>query len=132
MVPKLICIDFDGTICDFKFPEIGDPKPGVKEALQSFRDMGYRIVIYTCRTCRFLPEIFHPDEIDIPQNARTVMLRKGVRDMKDWLDQHEIPYDEIDDGMLGKPLANAYIDDKGIRFDNNWKEIQEWVERCQP
>jgi hypothetical protein len=47
--------------------------------------------------------------------------------MKDWLDEHGIPYDEIDDGTRGKVHAEFYIDDKGVRFANNWEEISDLV-----
>jgi hydroxymethylpyrimidine pyrophosphatase-like HAD family hydrolase len=128
VVPKLIAVDFDGTIADFKFPAIGDPKPGAREALEAFRAMGYRIMIYTCRTSRYYPEIFATSD-DYNEN---VMGRTTVVAMKNWLDEHQIPYDDIDDGSLGKPLANVYIDDKGLRFSDNWEEIQTWVTQYQP
>jgi hypothetical protein len=40
-----------------------------------------------------------------------------------FLEEHKIPYDEIDDGTKGKPLADYYIDDKAIRFTDNWVGI---------
>src|SRR5260370_30416046 len=117
-VPKLVCVDFDGTIVDFKFPSIGAPKPGVREALTRFRELGYWIVISSCRNARRFPEIFQVGNEDQP-----VVERKSYKDMVKFLDDNQIPYDEIDDGSLGKPLAAFYIDDKGIEFRNNWPEI---------
>ncbi|MBM2834306.1 MAG: hypothetical protein HW406_1467 [Candidatus Brocadiaceae bacterium] len=32
-----IVIDFDGTIYEHKFPDIGEPTPGVKEALETIK-----------------------------------------------------------------------------------------------
>ena len=32
-----IVIDFDGTIYEHKFPDIGEPTPGVKEALETLK-----------------------------------------------------------------------------------------------
>ena len=45
-----IVIDFDGTICEHKFPDIGEPTPDVREALETLKKAGYRIIIHTCRT----------------------------------------------------------------------------------
>lgn len=110
-------VDFDGTICDFEYPNIGKPKEGVKEALTLLRAMGYRIVIWTCRTCSYHFDIFggSPDQ--------PTMERKNVIEMVNYLKVHDIPYDEVDDGSRGKLHADYYIDDKAIAFQNNWEAI---------
>ena len=48
-----IVIDFDGTICEHKFPDIGEPTPDVREALETLKKAGYRIIIHTCRTASY-------------------------------------------------------------------------------
>jgi len=45
-----IVIDFDGTICEHKFPDTGEPTPGVKEALETLKNTGFQIIIHTYRT----------------------------------------------------------------------------------
>jgi hypothetical protein len=124
-VPRMICVDFDGTLCNFAYPGIGEPKAGAREALIRLRSLGYRIHIYSCRTCHWYPDIFltTPEEI-----ARSTFERKVAREMIEWLDQHDMPYDSIDDGSLGKPVADYYIDDKGIRFDDNWEKVAAAIE----
>jgi hypothetical protein len=52
--------------------------------------------------------------------------------MKMFLDANDVPYDEIDDGTKGKPFCSLYIDDKGLRFTNNWSEIADWVADTLP
>ena len=118
---KTIAVDFDGTLCDHEYPSIGQPKPGGAEALRLFKSLGYRILIYTCRTCRWHEDIFG-DDPDQP-----VMQRSRVLDMVDWLKDNNMVYDEIDDGTRGKPLADFYIDDKAIHFSDNWKDIMEGI-----
>lgn len=112
-----IGVDFDGTLCDFAYPGIGPVKPGAKEALELFRKLGYRIVIWTCRTCHYHYDIFGGDP------AQPTMERQFVIEMKEWLDKNEIPYDEIDDGSRGKLHADFYIDDKAIQFRDNWNVV---------
>lgn len=122
--PKRICVDFDGTICDHEFPKIGKVKPGAKEALETFKRLGYYIIIWSCRTCSWDKEIFNlPEEMDCHS-----LERLHVKNMVEYLAQEQIPYDIIDDGFKGKPVADFYIDDKAIRFDDNWADIEKHIE----
>lgn len=125
--PRTLCVDFDGTLCEHTFPGIGAIKPDALVAMNTFKKMGYYIIVWSCRTCRHHEDIFGvcPDDI---------FTKPCVAEMKAWLDEQKIPYDEIDDGSKGKPLADFYIDDKAIRFENNWLEVvtmvaAEWVGR---
>jgi len=123
--PKTLAVDFDGTLCDFAFPGIGKVKEGAAENIAKLRKLGYRVIIYSCRTCHWHYDIFggSPDE--------PVMERDRVKEMIAWLDANGIEYDEIDDGSKGKPSANYYIDDKAIRFDDttcDWELIGSYIE----
>lgn len=120
-IQLVICVDFDGTLCDHEFPGIGKMKDGARAALTLFREWGYRVVIWTCRTCHWNYDVFGGNP------ATPTADRPSVIEMTAWLKANGIPYDEIDDGSRGKPLADFYIDDKGIRFANNWGEIITFV-----
>ena len=113
MNKAICCIDFDGTICEFNYPSLGKPKEGVKQSLQKLKDMGYDIHIASCRTNHELKK-FPIDRIE------------EVRAMKAYLDEHEIPYDEVLN--VNKPLADWYIDDRAIGFRDNWEEVVEEIE----
>lgn len=125
MKPTL-AIDFDGTLCDHEYPGIGEVKEGAREALRVFREMGYHILIYTCRTSSHHFEIFGGTPGD------KALERPRVQDMIAWLNEHDIPYDEVDDGSRGKVLAAAYIDDRAVRFEDNWKELTHWIAQHRP
>lgn len=45
-----ICIDFDGTIVDHRFPEIGPPVPEALEWMGKFQDAGARMILFTMRS----------------------------------------------------------------------------------
>lgn len=113
-----ICVDFDGTLCDHAYPGIGDVKPHAAYALKSFRQWGFRIIISSCRSCSWHEEIF---------GGGPALERERVKEMIAFLEANDIPFDEIDDGTKGKPLADYYIDDKGIRFDANWLPIMGFI-----
>jgi len=114
----VVLIDLDGTLCDHAFPEIGPIKPGVKKALQEIRDLGFEIHICSCRTNH---------EVSISIIERLEQIKK----MKKFLDDNEIPYNKILNN--DKPVAYAYIDDRGIGFRDNWentiKELKKIIKR---
>lgn len=107
---KVVLVDFDGTICDFAYPEMGYPKRGVREALQKIKDMGYKIHILSCRTNTELHK-YPSDRI------------QQVRMMEAYLKEHEIPYDKVLN--KDKPLAHFYIDDRAIGFRDDWERVIE-------
>ena len=45
-----ICIDFDGTVVDHAFPEIGAPVPGAIEWLLKLNKLGAKLILYTMRS----------------------------------------------------------------------------------
>ena len=97
---KVAVIDFDGTLCEFQFPDVGPPQPHVRRALETIRKAGYKIKIHSCRTATYWGG----------DSERT----------------HDLPYDEIIvSPTMDKPIAEAYIDDRAITYENNWLEIAE-------
>lgn len=45
-----ICVDFDGTIVDHVFPEIGEPVPFAIECMQHYAKQSCKIILYTMRS----------------------------------------------------------------------------------
>jgi len=107
---KVAVIDFDGTICDHAFPECGEPKSGVAEALKKLQDKGYEIHILSCRTC-----------VDL--NKHPIDRREQIKTMEAYLNEHSIPYNVVLN--KDKPIADVYIDDRAIGFRDNWDAIVE-------
>ena len=48
-VIDVIAVDFDGTLCENEFPEIGKPKPLVIEYIKRQAARGSKIILHTCR-----------------------------------------------------------------------------------
>jgi|TARA_Y100000294_G_scaffold83424_1_gene78318 hypothetical protein len=101
-----IVVDFDGVICEHRFPDVGEPSEGVQEALNTLRKAGYRIVIHSCRTSFRFKNLLSGDQFER---------------IKDYMKHYKLPFDKIWEPE--KPIGVAYIDDKGIKFNNNWGEI---------
>lgn len=89
-------VDFDGTIVENTFPDIGQPiVPMVSKMKEWWEDMSNITIIWTCRSGDNLAE------------------------MKTWLLKEKIPFDFINENpMVGwgspKVYANEYHDDRSI------------------
>lgn len=106
---NVLVVDIDGTLCEIKGKneEYIDVKPKTKvvEKLVSYKQLGYYIILYTSRQMR----TYKGNVGKI--NANT------AKNIFEWLDKHDIPYDEI---YFGKPWCGKngfYVDDKAIRPD---------------
>jgi capsule biosynthesis phosphatase len=106
-----ICIDVDGVLCELRRPEQAyadvQPLPGAVQKMQSLKKAGHYLILCTARhmaTCN--------------ANVGMVVARQG-KTLLDWLARYEIPYDEI---WFGKPHADVYLDDNGMRF-TGWDAI---------
>jgi hypothetical protein len=47
---KIIAVDFDGTLCENKWPEIGKANMEVIKYLQKEKKNGAKVILWTCRT----------------------------------------------------------------------------------
>lgn len=97
---KIIAVDFDGTLCENKYPEIGEPKIDVIQRLLTEKEQGARIILWTCRQNQFL------------------------NDAIDWCRQQGIEFDCINSNLqecidlwgndCRKISAHEYWDDRAI------------------
>ena len=112
---KTAIIDFDGTLCEHAFPAVGKPEPHVREALEKLKEMGYEIIIHSCRTAADWG----------PLNRK-----EHIKKIEKFMEENELPYDEIlTDSSYDKPSADVYIDDRGVGYRGNWQETIEEVEK---
>jgi hypothetical protein len=52
----IIAIDFDGTIVEHRYPEIGDEIPFAFETIKALQKKGHQIILWTYRTGELLDE----------------------------------------------------------------------------
>ena len=103
--PPTIAVDLDGVIYKqdgWKRFHLGQLIPGVVDELQKFKDAGWKVVIHTARI---------PEDFDY---VRLQLIKDGV------------PHHRIWDN-IGKPLADVYLDDRGITFEGHWEGMFERV-----
>ena len=104
---EILAVDFDGTLCAWAFPNIGREVFAVSSLLKEATELGYKIVIHSCRTNKHWGV------------AREVSSYNMIM----WLVGNKIPFDaiwgmrytngkwEFSDEDVGKPFANFYLDD---------------------
>lgn len=111
----IIAIDFDGTIVEDRYPEIGKLIDGAREVINKLYDEGYEIIIWSCRArvgkaraIEFLAKNgikYHRFNESSPANLKQ--------------------YNNVD---TRKVYADIYIDDKGLMKPlPPWSEIYEMV-----
>jgi hypothetical protein len=105
---KILAIDFDNTIVENEFPEIGMIKPYAKEVINRLQEEGFFIIIWSCRGSYELTE------------------------MRAWLIRHDVKFDKINENapfeLVGfsphpKIYADIYIDDRNLGGLPTWPEI---------
>lgn len=102
---KSIVIDLDGTLTIDSAAGYEDKLPNVNtiQALRNYKNKDYRIVIFTARNMK----TYAGDINKIQQYTLPIII--------DWLEKHDVPYDEV---IIGKPWCGHegfYVDDKAIR-----------------
>lgn len=102
---KRLIVDLDGTLTRANTNNYKEvlPRNDVILKLREYKEKGFEIVIATARNMR----TFDGNVGKINIHTLPVII--------DWLNEHEIPYDEI---ILGKPWCGYegfYIDDRAIR-----------------
>jgi hypothetical protein len=96
-----VLVDFDGTLCEFSYPDFGEPRPGAREFMEWLVAQGLRPIIWTTRlNGNYVNDMLERDSL---------ICRLHV-----WLYENKIPYSGIDYSMDGKRLALAYVDDRGV------------------
>ena len=55
-VPHTVAIDFDGTLCEDNWPEIGEPIVVMIDAAKKMRENGSKLILWTCREGKFLDD----------------------------------------------------------------------------
>lgn len=110
-----LAVDFDGTVVEQAYPEIGSLKPDAKEVLNQLAKDGHFIIIWTCRTGAFLLK------------AELFLIENQVTYHK--INQHH-PSDLLTYQDFGPKIgADLYIDDKNIGGIPSWKQIYQIIKQ---
>lgn len=100
----VIAVDFDGTLCENAFPEIGEAKGPVINYIREMKRRGHKIILWTCRA------------------------EQPLQDAVEWCKLHGITFDAINNNLrecvneykynCRKVNADLYIDDKAVNVND--------------
>ena len=110
--PITIAIDFDGTIVEHKYPEIGKELPFATHALKALQKKGHRLILWTYRAGKELEEAV---EFCSNQGLEFYAINKNY------------PEEKINDNISRKILADLYIDDRNLGGMPAWTEIYQTI-----
>lgn len=99
---RIIAVDFDGCLCENRWPDIGDDNPEVVRAVLEEQAAGSKIILWTCRTGELL------------DNALAWCQTRGIR--FDAVNEHLPELKEIYGNDNRKIFATEYWDDRAVRM----------------
>lgn len=109
----IIAVDFDGTLCESRWPNIGTPNKKLIKRLIDLRSQGHKIILWTMRTNK-------PMEI---QGETRDLLYEAI----DFCEQQGLVFDSVNepDEVNAKAFGNdsrkiyadIYIDDHNVSSD---------------
>lgn len=108
-----IAVDFDGTIVEHRYPEIGKEKPFAIQCLKQLQQEGNRLILWTSREGKLLEE------------AVVFCHERG-------LDFYAVNSNQPDDALFKHPsakvIADVYIDDRNLGgIPDDWGAIYEMI-----
>lgn len=99
LFPPILAVDFDGTLVSNKFPEIGEPDWVISRAVKAYKEMGWKIILWTCRTDDMLQKA-----VDFCQEVIGLEF--------DAVNQNIPEVQKFYGGDTRKVFANMYLDDR--------------------
>jgi hypothetical protein len=118
--PRVILLDFDGTLAFHDFPALGDEVPDAIPIVKRLQDAGHKLILHTCRSGMQLDEA-----VEWCRNRDIVFF--AVNENPDFETGSRKVYShlEVDDHSLGVPLTyNPEVHKKPFV---NWHRVREWL-----
>lgn len=106
----IIAVDFDGTIVDHEYPEIGKTKLFAFETLKALQEQGHQLILWTYRSGNELKE------------AIEFCKKNGV---EFYAVNKSYPEEDFDESISRKIMADVYIDDRNVGGFLGWSKIWE-------
>jgi len=97
--PKVIAVDFDGCICKFAWPDIGEPNLEVIEALKEEKRNGTKIILWSCRCGELLDE--------------------AIKACSNW----GISFDAVNENIPERLIRYGYSESRKISADEYWDDL---------
>lgn len=123
MRKRIIAVDFDGTVVEHEFPNIGMPQPGALQFISNCLTRGDYVIIWTCRTGRYLKavkEYFAKNGFDHKRLKKNLLFNENAP--LDFKPEPKVYYDVLidDRNYGGLPMtSDGFVDWHKINQDIN-------------
>jgi hydroxymethylpyrimidine pyrophosphatase-like HAD family hydrolase len=107
-----IAVDFDGTIVEHQYPDIGKEKLFAFRTLKELEKQGANLILWTFRTGKEL------------EDAVEFCRKNGI---EFYAVNKNYPEEVLDDSVSRKIDADMYIDDKNIGGFPGWSEVWQTI-----
>jgi hydroxymethylpyrimidine pyrophosphatase-like HAD family hydrolase len=108
----ILAIDFDGTIVEHRYPEIGRERPFAFDTLKRLQKKGFRLILWTHRSGELLSE------------AVEYCRKNGL---EFYAVNKNFPEEKWDSEESRKINADLYIDDRNLGGLPSWGEIYQML-----
>lgn len=109
LFPQIAAVDFDGLLVENRFPEIGEIRQDMFDAVKRLQERGWKIILWSCRTDDMLSE------------AIAFCTNHGL--VPDAVNENIKEVQEYFGGDTRKVFANIYIDDRNAQYDSFFDEF---------
>lgn len=110
LFPQIAAVDFDGLLVENRFPEIGEIRQDIFDAVKRLQERGWKIILWSCRTDDMLSE------------AIAFCTNHGL--VPDAVNENIKEVQEYFGGDTRKVFANIYIDDRNAQYDSFFDEFE--------
>lgn len=122
----ILAVDFDGTIVEHKFPEIGETLKGAFPTLKALKANGVRIMLWTMRG--------HPDLSKFPHTNHWTgekITRDTLQEALDFCKENGLEFDGVNESpeqfsTSNKQYAHLYIDDAALGCPLDPNRFADW------
>lgn len=102
LFPLIAAVDFDGLLVKNKFPEIGEIRQPMFNAVKLLQKNGWKIILWSCRTG------------DMLKDAVEFCVQHGL--VPDAVNENLKEVQEYFGGDTRKVFANMYLDDRSANY----------------
>ena len=102
----IIAVDFDGTLVEHRYPDIGKTIVKTLSLVRQAQSAGHKIILYTCRGGEDLLE------------AITWCKDRGIELAAVNEDVPEVKDSEFGKSKSSKPFADIYLDDRALNVED--------------
>lgn len=106
----IIAVDFDGTIVEHRYPQIGKILPNAFETLKDLQNAGHKLILWTIRDGISLQEA-----VDFCKQNELVFFAVN----------ESCPNEEFNKYISRKIIADIYIDDRNIGGFIGWDKVRQ-------